>query len=57
MAVDANANETYDQSVIREDLQEAYNMISPTETPFTTACRTETASNTLFEWPVIELLG
>lgn len=55
MAVDANANETYDQSVIREDLQEAYNMISPTETPFVAACREETASNTLFEWPVIEL--
>ncbi len=55
MAVDANTNETYDQSVIREDLQEAYNMISPTETIFVTTCRAETASNTLFEWPVIEL--
>jgi len=55
MAVDANANETYDQSVIREDLQEAYTMISPEETPFISAIRTETASNTLFEWPVVEL--
>lgn len=55
MAVDSNANETYDQTVIREDLQEAYTMISPEETPFVTAVRTETASNTLFEWPVIEL--
>lgn len=55
MAVDANANETYDQSVIREDLQEAYTMISPEECPFQTAGRTETASNTLFEWPVVEL--
>lgn len=55
MAVDANANETYDQSVIREDLQEAYTMISPEETPFISAIRTETATNTLFEWPVIEL--
>lgn len=55
MAVDANANETYDQSVIREDLQEAYTMISPEETPFISAVRTEEASNTLFEWPVVEL--
>jgi len=55
MAVDANANETYDQTVIREDLQEAYTMISPEETPFISAVRTETASNTLFEWPVVEL--
>jgi hypothetical protein len=55
MAVDANANETYDQSVIYEDLQDAYTMLSPEETPFVTAVRTETASNTLFEWPVVEL--
>jgi hypothetical protein len=55
MAVDANANETYDQTVIRDDLQEAYTMISPEETPFISAVRTETASNTLFEWPVVEL--
>jgi len=55
MAVDANANETYDQSVIREDLQEAYTMISPEETPFVSAIRSEEASNTLFEWPVVEL--
>ena len=55
MAVDANTNETYDQTVIREDLQEAYTMISPEETPFVTAVRSETASSTLFEWPVVEL--
>lgn len=55
MGVDANANETYDQSVIREDLQEAYTMISPEETPFISAIRQEEASNTLFEWPVVEL--
>lgn len=55
MAVDANTNETYDQSVIREDLQEAYTMISPEETPFLTAVRETEADNTLFEWPVVEL--
>tara|TARA_R110002153_G_scaffold194409_2_gene347849 strand:+ start:7881 stop:8900 length:1020 start_codon:yes stop_codon:yes gene_type:complete len=55
MAVPANTSETYDNKVIREDLQEAYTMISPEETPFQMAVRTETASNTLFEWPVVEL--
>ena len=55
MAVDSNTNETYDNKVIREDLQEAYTMISPEETPFITSIRSEVASNTLFEWPVVEL--
>lgn len=55
MAVNANTVETYDNSVIREDLQEAYTMISPEETPFQQAVRQETASNTLFEWTVVEL--
>ena len=55
MAVNANTSETYDNKVIREDLQEAYTMISPEETPFQMAVRTETATNTLFEWPVVEL--
>lgn len=55
MAVNANTVETYDNTVIREDLQEAYTMISPEETPFQQAVRQETASNTLFEWTVVEL--
>jgi Family of unknown function (DUF5309) len=55
MAPNPKAIETYDNSVIREDLQEAYTMISPEETPFQQAVRQETASNTLFEWPVVEL--
>jgi hypothetical protein len=55
MPVNANTVETYDNSVIREDLQEAYSMISPEETPFQSSIRKETASNTLFEWPVVEL--
>lgn len=55
MPVTANTVETYDNSVIREDLQEAYTMISPEITPFQSAIRRETASNTLFEWPVVEL--
>jgi hypothetical protein len=55
MAVTANTSETYDNNVIREDLQESYTMISPEETPFQMAIRTESCSNTLFEWPVVEL--
>lgn len=55
MAVDAQTVETYDNSVIREDLQEAYTMISPTDTPFQNAIRRETASATLAEWPVVDL--
>jgi len=55
MAVNANTSETYDNNVIREDLQEAYTMISPEETPFQMAVRTESVTNTLFEWPVVEL--
>lgn len=55
MPVTANTSETYDNNVIREDLQEAYTMISPEEVPFQTSIRRETATNTLFEWPVVEL--
>jgi hypothetical protein len=55
MAVNANTSETYDNTLIREDLQEAYTMISPEECPFQQAVRRETCTNTLFEWPVVEL--
>lgn len=55
MAVSANTIETYDNMVIREDLQEAYSMISPEECPFQTMCGTGDADNTYFEWPLVEL--
>ena len=55
MAVTANTSETYDNNVIREDLQEQYTMISPEETPLQMALRIESCTNTLFEWPVVEL--
>ena len=55
MAVTAGTSETYDNSVIREDLQEAYTMISPEETPFQMAIGTKSVSNTLFDWPVVNL--
>jgi hypothetical protein len=56
MAVAANVLETYDSSTIREDLQDAENMISPTETPFTSMiCGRKTATSTLHEWPLTAL--
>ncbi len=55
MAVNADTSETYDNSLIREDLQEAYSMISPEETPFQQAIGTSTADNVIFEWPVVDL--
>ena len=55
MAVPANTSETYDNSVIREDLQEAYVMISPEETPFQASAGSRDVTNTLFDWPIVEL--
>ena len=55
MAVHANATETFDSNLIREDLAEAFSLISPTETPFLQMVGKSTATNTLHEWPVVEL--
>lgn len=55
MAVNAGTIETYDNSVIREDLQEAYTMLSPTECPFQAAIGRKDVDNTLFEWPEVDL--
>lgn len=55
MAVNANTNETYDVSTIREDLQDALISISPTETPFMSSIGRKTADNTYFEWPTVDL--
>lgn len=56
MAVNPNTVETYDNRVIREDLQEQYSMISPEEVPFQTAIGTATAAtNTYHEWPILAL--
>lgn len=55
MAVNANANETFDVSTIREDLQDALISISPTETPFMSAIGRKSVSNTYFEWPSVDL--
>lgn len=55
MAVDANAVETYDNLVMREDLEEQYYMISPEECPFTMLAGRGTADQTYHEWPKVDL--
>lgn len=56
MAVHANTVETYDNRMIREDLQESYSLISPEEVPFTSAIGTASAaSQTFHEWGIVDL--
>jgi hypothetical protein len=56
MAVNAAALETYDSITIREDLSDAENMISPTETPFMSKIAGSTSvTNKYHEWPIVEL--
>lgn len=51
-----NTVETYDNSLIREDLEQQYSMISPEETPFQTAIGVgQPATNTYTEWSVVDL--
>jgi len=55
-AVTAAALETYDSVTLREDLSDAENLITPTETPFISMiCGTNEATKTLHEWPLLEL--
>lgn len=55
MAVNANTNETYDVSTIKEDLQDALISISPTDTPVMSAIGRKNVDNTYFEWGVVDL--
>lgn len=55
MAVAASTFETYQNSLIFEDLQNAYSMLSPTECPFQAAAGTGSCDATNYEWPVVEL--
>lgn len=56
MAVAAAALETYDSKTIREELSDAENLISPTETPFISMIAGKSScTNTKCEWPVVEL--
>ena len=55
MAVNANTNQTYDVSTIREDLSDALASISPTETIFMSSIGTRNVDNTYFEWSEVDL--
>ena len=55
MAVTANTNETYNESIIKEDLSSALTSISPTECPFMATVGTRNISNTYFEWAEVDL--
>lgn len=56
MAVPAATLETYDMTTIREDLTDAENMISPSETPFLSMIADKgSAKHVLHEWPLTEL--
>jgi hypothetical protein len=56
MAVNASALQTYNLTTIREDLMDADNMITPTETPFTSMIAGQnSASSSYHEWPLTAL--
>lgn len=55
MAVDSSTVETYDDLLVREDLQEAYSMISPEECPVQQALGTRDVDQPRFDWPTLEL--
>lgn len=55
MGVAANTFETYQNSLIFEDLQNAYSMLSPTECPFQQAVGKGSCDSTNPEWPIVEL--
>lgn len=56
MAVNANTIQTYDNPVLKEDLQATYSMIDPEKTPFMTAIGTaEAAIQPHHEWTVMSL--
>lgn len=55
MAVPASTFETYNNSLIFEDLQNAYSMLSPTECPFQQTVGGGSCDATNYEWPVVEL--
>jgi len=50
MAVPTGTAQTYQGVINREDLSDMVYMISPTETPFLSACGRTKASHTLHEW-------
>jgi hypothetical protein len=55
MAVPANTAQTYQSSVIAEDLSKIAELIAPTETPFLSAIRKGTTVSTHPEWVTVDL--
>lgn len=55
MAVNANTQETYAVTTIREDIQDALTSITPTETIFMSTIGTRNVDNTYFEWAEVDL--
>jgi len=55
MAVNANALETFDTTVIRENLQEALISISPMECVFQASIGTKSIDNPYWEWTTLDL--
>jgi hypothetical protein len=56
MALDANTEITYSANTIREDLQEATNLLDVWETPFMSMIAKDgSATNTLHQWPKLAL--
>lgn len=55
MAVTANTQETYSVTTILDDLSEAFNSISPTDTPLIKAAGSRKAEATYFEWTETDL--
>lgn len=56
MAVATNTVETYDNVLLnREDLQEAYSMLSPEEVPFHDSIGARDVDSSRFDWPTLEL--
>jgi hypothetical protein len=55
MAVPTNTAQTYQSTVIKEDLSAIAELIAPTETPFMTAIKKGTANSTHPEWVTVDL--
>ena len=55
MAVAANTNKTYDVTTIREDLSEAMESLSPTDSLLMSTIGSRNVDNTYYEWSEIDL--
>lgn len=55
MGVTAGTVQTYSNTVMFEDLANAYKLLSPTECPFQAAIGTGSTATTHFDWPIVDL--